>query len=74
MVPMTRLMQGWTITNGLAVLWADGTVDQVSLDTPGMGFADATDVAFTPDGRYARPPAPARIESPSSIAPGSRSL
>ncbi|MBL0157678.1 MAG: beta-propeller fold lactonase family protein [Bryobacterales bacterium] len=53
MVPMTRLMQGWTITNGLAVLWADGTVDQVLLDTPGMGFADATDVAFTPDGRYA---------------------
>lgn len=53
LVPMTRLMQGWTITNGLAIVWADGTVDQVMLDTPGMGFADATDVAFTPDGRYA---------------------
>ena len=53
LVPMTRLMQGWTITNGLAIVWADGTVDQVLLDTPGMGFADATDVAFTPDGRYA---------------------
>ena len=53
MVPMTRLMQGWTITNGLAIVWADGTTDQVMLDTPGMGFADATDVAFTPDGRYA---------------------
>jgi YVTN family beta-propeller protein len=53
LVPMTRLLQGWTITNGLAVLWRDGRVDEVLLDEPGMGFADATDVAFTPDGRYA---------------------
>ncbi len=53
LVPMTRLMQGWTITNGLAVLWKDGTVDEVLLDQPGLGFADATDVAITPDGRYA---------------------
>lgn len=53
LVPMTRLMQGWTITNGLAVIWKDGTVDQVLLDQPGMGFADATGVAITPDGRYA---------------------
>jgi YVTN family beta-propeller protein len=53
LVPMTRLLQGWTITNGLAVLWRDGTVDQVLLDQPGLGFADATAVAITPDGRYA---------------------
>ncbi|MBI5280557.1 MAG: beta-propeller fold lactonase family protein [Candidatus Solibacter usitatus] len=53
LAPMTRLMQGWVITNGLAVLWADGTVDQVLLDQPGLGFADATGVAITPDGRYA---------------------
>jgi YVTN family beta-propeller protein len=53
LVPMTRLMQGWTITNGLAVMWKDGRVDEVLLDQPGHGFADATDVAFTPDGRYA---------------------
>ncbi|HWR51198.1 MAG TPA: beta-propeller fold lactonase family protein [Bryobacteraceae bacterium] len=53
LVPMTRLMQGWTITNGLAVIWRDGEVNQVLLDEPNMGFADATDVAFTPDGRYA---------------------
>jgi YVTN family beta-propeller protein len=53
LVPMTRLMQGWTITNGLAIIWRDGRVDEVLLDEPGMGFADATDVAFTPDGRYA---------------------
>ena len=53
LVPMTRLMQGWTITNGLAVIWRDGEADQVLLDEPNMGFADASDVACTPDGRYA---------------------
>ena len=53
LVPMTRLLQGWTITNGLAILWADGGVDEVLLDEPNDGFADVTDVAFTPDGRYA---------------------
>lgn len=53
LVPMTQLIQGWTITNGLAVLWRDGRVDQVLLDEPNLGFADATDVAFTPDGAYA---------------------
>ncbi|MGA2183389.1 MAG: multiheme c-type cytochrome [Bryobacteraceae bacterium] len=52
-VPMTRLLQGWTITNGLAVLWRDGRVDEALLDEPDMGFADATDIACTPDGRYA---------------------
>jgi YVTN family beta-propeller protein len=53
LVPMTRLMQGWTITNGLAMIGADGSVNQVLLDLPGLGFADATGIAFTPDGRYA---------------------
>ncbi|HWQ53463.1 MAG TPA: multiheme c-type cytochrome [Bryobacteraceae bacterium] len=53
LVPMTRLMQGWTITNGLAIMWRDGAVDQVLLDEPNMGFADPSDVACTPDGRYA---------------------
>jgi YVTN family beta-propeller protein len=53
LVPMTRLLQGWTITNGLAVLWRDGGVDEVLLDEPDLGFADATDIACTPDGRYA---------------------
>ena len=52
-VPMTRLLQGWTITNGMAVIWRDGGVDEVLLDEPDMGFADATDIACTPDGRYA---------------------
>jgi YVTN family beta-propeller protein len=53
LVPMTRMQQGWTITNGLGILWKDGTVDQVLLDSPNHYFADATDVAFTPDGRRA---------------------
>ena len=53
LVPMTRLSQGWTITNGLAVLWRDGRVDQVLLDEPNMGFADPADVAITPDGKLA---------------------
>ena len=53
LVPMTRLLQGWTITNGLAIIWADGRVDEILLDEPGMGFADVTDIAFTPDGSHA---------------------
>jgi YVTN family beta-propeller protein len=53
LVPMTRVHQGWTITNGLGVIWADGRVDQVLLDEPGRYFPDPTDVAITPDGRLA---------------------
>ena len=53
LVPMTRILQGWTITNGIAVLWRDGRVDQLLLDEPQRYFADVTDVAFTPDGRKA---------------------
>lgn len=53
LVPMTRLLQGWTITNGIAIIWADGRIDQLLLDQPGLGFADATDVRITPDGRHA---------------------
>ena len=53
LVPMTRLLQGWTITNGLSVIWRDGRVDQVLLDEPNMCFPDPADVAMTPDGRLA---------------------
>ena len=53
LVPMTRILQGWTITNGLAVVWKEGRVDQVLLDEPQRYFADVSDVAFTPDGRRA---------------------
>ena len=53
LVPMTRLLQGWTITNGLGILWADGRVDQVLLDEPGLCFPDPAAVAITPDGRLA---------------------
>ncbi|MEW6747346.1 MAG: multiheme c-type cytochrome [Planctomycetota bacterium] len=52
-VPMTRLLQGWTITNGLGILWQDGRIDQVLLDEPDIGFSDAADVAISPDGRWA---------------------
>jgi len=53
LVPMTRLLQGWTITNGLGIAWRDGRVDQVLLDEPNMCFPDPADVAITPDGRLA---------------------
>ena len=53
LVPMTRILQGWTITNGIAVLWKGGRVDQLLLDEPQRYFADITDVAFTPDGKKA---------------------
>jgi len=53
LVPMTRLLQGWTITNGLGIVWKDGSVDQVLLDEPGLCFPDPADVAITPDGRMA---------------------
>ena len=53
LVPMTRLLKGWTITNGMGVIWRDGTVNQVLLDEPHLSFPDAADVAISPDGRYA---------------------
>jgi len=53
LVPMTRLLQGWTITNGIGIVWQNGTVDQVLLDEPHICFPDAADVTFTPNGRYA---------------------
>ncbi len=53
LVPMTRLTQGWTITNGLGIAWKDGRVDQVLLDEPDICFPDPADVAISPDGRYA---------------------
>ncbi len=53
LVPITRLAQGWTITNGLGVLWPDGRVDQVLLDQPNAYFPDPGDIAVSPDGRHA---------------------
>jgi len=52
LVPMTRLTQGWTVTNGLGIMWKDGRVDQVLLDQTDLCFPDPADVAITPDGRY----------------------
>jgi YVTN family beta-propeller protein len=53
LIPMTRVLQGWVMTNGIGVLWRDGRVDQLLLDEPDNYFADPTDVAITPDGRLA---------------------
>ena len=53
LVPMTRLMQGWTITNGLGIIWKNGDVDQVLLDEPDIAFPDPADVEFAADGKYA---------------------
>lgn len=53
LVPITRIAQGWTITNGLGVRWPDGRVDQVLLDEPNNYFPDPGDVAVSPDGRIA---------------------
>ncbi len=53
LVPTTRLAQGWTITNGLGVVWPDGRVDQVLLDRPSDYFPDVMDLAVSPDGQRA---------------------
>jgi len=53
LVPMTRINHGWTISNGLGILWRDGTIDQVLLDQNHLYFPDPYDVCITPDGRRA---------------------
>jgi len=53
LVPMTRINRGWTISNGLGMLWRDGTVDQVLLDENHLCFPDPSDVCITPDGQLA---------------------
>ncbi len=53
LVPMSRNVQGWIMTNGVGILWQDGRVDQVLLDEVNDFFADPTDIVFTSDGRYA---------------------
>ena len=53
LVPMTRNVQGWIITNGIGILWQDGSVDQLLLDEVNNYFADPTDVVFSKDGKFA---------------------
>jgi YVTN family beta-propeller protein len=53
LVPMTRLVRDWTISNGLGIVWRDGKVDQVLLDQPDTCFPDPASVSITPDGKYA---------------------
>ena len=66
LVPMTRLMQGWTITNGLAVIWRDGGVDQVLLDEPDMGSSP------TPPTSPSRPTARCALVTSSGHRPRGR--
>lgn len=53
LVPMTRVMQGWVITNGIGVIWKNGRVDQLLLDEVDDFFPDPTDLVITRDGKYA---------------------
>jgi len=53
LIPITRVMQGWMITNGLGVIWKDGRVDQILLDETEHYFADPTAVVIGPDGKRA---------------------
>ncbi len=53
LVPISRLAQGWTITNGLGVILPDGRADQVLLDEPNNAFPDPDDIAVSPNGRVA---------------------
>ena len=53
LIPITRVIQGWMITNGIGILWKDGRVDQLLLDETDHYFADPTDLVITPDGKYA---------------------
>ncbi len=52
LVPIVRVLQGWMITNGFAIVWKDGSVDQLLIDNIDNHFADPTDVVITPDGKY----------------------
>ncbi len=52
LVPMTRVIQGWVMNNGIGILWKDGRVDQLLLDEVNSFFSDPTDVVITHDGRY----------------------
>ena len=53
LVPMTRTIQGWIMTNGIGILWPDGRIDQLLLDRWDDYFADPTDIVFSKDGKYA---------------------
>lgn len=53
LLPISRLSQGWVMTNGLGVLWKNDEVDQLLLDEFDDFFSDPTDICITPDGKYA---------------------
>jgi len=53
LIPVSRLAQGWVITNGLGVVEPGGRITQVLLDEPNNFFPDPMELAASPDGRYA---------------------
>ena len=53
LIPITRVRRGWVISNGLGIIWRDGTVDQILLDMTDLCFPDPADLAITPDGKHA---------------------
>ncbi len=54
LVPVLQVERGWMMTNGMAVLdFGRGRVAQLPLDDVESFFADPSDVAVTPDGRFA---------------------
>lgn len=54
LIPVLQVERGWMMTNGLAILdVGSGRSVQLPLDEPDRFFADPSDVAVTPDGRYA---------------------
>jgi len=56
LVPMTRVLQGWVMTNGIGVMWRDGRVDQLLLDEPDNYFS-----FFRPHGCGHHPRRPTRL-------------
>jgi DNA-binding beta-propeller fold protein YncE len=54
LIPVLQVERGWMMTDGLAVIdLASGRSVQLPLDDVDEFFADPSDVAVTPDGRYA---------------------
>lgn len=54
LLPALQVERGWMMTNGLVVIeLGSGRIIQLPLDDPNSFYADPSDVAITPDGRYA---------------------
>ena len=54
LIPETQIYQGWMVTHGFTITETrpKGRVAYLLLDEPNLYYADAYDVAFSPDGHY----------------------